>query len=210
LGGFAMLGVGVLFLVAANAAFERAGRLIAGNDENILLGKVRWHWAEAREMVEPWLQESAVVITTEEMRAVQTIGDFDLAFNKPRFSELLYSMGPDTQPFTPDRRTGRPLAGEVSDMGRVIACAPVGVLISDAPWVGSGNARALERLAEQTGAETVLTSNRGMAMLGWRRVDGTSDAEACAGLPDLSSPGAAERILSGESQPRPIQSSATE
>jgi hypothetical protein len=125
--GAATVIFGFAFLLAGNNAFPTSAKLMLGKDENKLLGKQRWAWTDAQAMIKPWIEKRALIVTSEEMRVVQYIGDFDLAFSKPRFSELLYSFGPDTQPFHKDFRTGRPLIGEKSDMKRVIDCTAVGV-----------------------------------------------------------------------------------
>lgn len=188
------------FLFAANAAFERSSRMIAGQPANELLGKIRWTWAGAPETLGPWLEEGALIVTSEEMMAVEWLGDFDLAYNKPRFSELLYSVGPGTPPFTPDRRTGRPLFGEFEDLARVVACEPVGVFLSNAPWLSSGGALRLAEAVIATGARFETGRAGGLAYLGWRRAPGPRPAD-CAAIPLPGEDRAASRLLSGARAP---------
>ncbi|MFQ6550863.1 hypothetical protein AAD018_000790 [Aestuariibius insulae] len=198
--------VALAFAFFANAAFVRSVGLIAGLNDGELLGKVRWQWRSAEEVVTPWLERGALVVTTEEMRAVEWLGDYDVGFNRPRFSELLYSLGPDTQAFAADFRTGRPLTGDVGDIERLIACHPVGVVLADAPWARSGNALRLREAAQLSGAEAVLSRHDGMAMLGWEREGG---AIGCNALAELEG-SAAERILSGARQPQTLSSAKAE
>jgi len=199
-GGLALgvLAVSTVFVVGANAAFERSSRLIVGKPAHILLGKQRWTWPEAREMAAPWLKEGAVVVTSEEMLAVRWLGDFDLAYNKPRFSELLYKLGPLTPPFTADRRTGRPVIGEFGDLARVIACEPVGIFITNANWLGgSGLPLRLAQVAQATGAEFTAERGQGMALLGWRRGPDAPRpqlAHSCRTLPIMQESRAADRL----------------
>lgn len=192
--------VAAVFLFAGNAAFERASRMIAGQPANELLGKIRWTWAGAPETLGPWLKEGAVIVTSEEMMAVEWLGDFDLAYNKPRFSELLYSIGPGTPPFTPDRRTGRPLFGEFEDLARIVACEPVGLFVSNAPWLGSGGALRLAEAVIATGAHFETGRKDGLAYLGWRRPAGPKPAD-CAAIPLPGEDRAAARIISGARTP---------
>jgi hypothetical protein len=205
-----VLVVSFLFLFAANAAFERSLRMIDGRQTDVLLGKPRLQWTDAREVLDPWLQDGAVLVTTEEMQAVEWLGDYDLAYNKPRFSEIIYTFGPDTPPFTVDFRSGRPIAGEVKDFRPVIACAPVGVFLSNRGWTERSDARALERIASETGAETETRVAGDMSMLAWRRDAFAPVPADCPDLPGLQGEGAAERILSGASQPRIVSSAKAE
>ena len=80
----------------------------------------------------------------------------------------------------------------------MIACVPVGLVLSNAGWLGSDNARALERIVEETGTEVVTEMRGGAAMLGWRR-EGVAQTE-CPDVPGLKGSGAAERLLLGERQ----------
>ncbi len=198
--------VALAFAFFANAAFVRSVGLMAGLNDGELLGKVRWQWRGAEEVVTPWLERGALVVTTEEMRAVEWLGDYDVGFNRPRFSELLYSLGPDTQAFAADFRTGRPLTGDVRDIERLIECRPVGVVLADAPWVRSGDAARLRKAAEESGAEAELTRHDGMALLAWRREAGQT---GCGGLPEIEG-SAAERILSGARPPQTLSSAKAE
>lgn len=165
----AMLVISGLFLVGANAAFERSSRMMTGKPPEMLLGKRRWTWPEAREMAEPWLADGAVVVTSEEMLAARWLGDFDLAYNKPRFSELLFTLGPDTEPFAKDWRTERPVIGEFQDLARVIACEPVGIFITNSSWLVGGVPFRIAQVAQVTGAKVTVERGHGMVLLGWRR-----------------------------------------
>ncbi|MEM7522393.1 MAG: hypothetical protein AAF360_01250 [Pseudomonadota bacterium] len=203
--GAAVLGA-LFFLFAANAAFERSLQMTRGAPAQTLLGKTRWTWPAAAEMTRPWLEEGAVVVTSEEMLAVEWLGDFDLAYNKPRFSELLYSIGPDTPPFTADKRTGRPIIGEFDDLARVIACEPVGVVLGNAGFVGGGAALNIALKAQGVGAEVEASSRGGFSLVGWRRAPGEVGAE-CAAITPPSSDRAATRLLGGERTPALVSSS---
>ncbi|MBM7069096.1 hypothetical protein [Actibacterium sp. 188UL27-1] len=195
---FGVLAISILFLIAANAAFERSLRLTLGKDENQLLGKRRWQWAEAQDVLQPWIQERAVIVTTEEMRTIEWLGDYDMGFNKPRFSELLFTVGPDVRPFTVDGRTGRPIAGELADMERVIQCYPAGVILSDAPWAYSRNATILYETVNDLGGTATRQVASGMSMIGWRFSDGPVSGADCSDVPDLSTIRAADRLIAGE------------
>ncbi|ETX12738.1 hypothetical protein OCH239_17370 [Roseivivax halodurans JCM 10272] len=196
------------FIFATNAAFERSADLILGTETQLLLDKNRWEWTELWPLARPWLEEEAVVISAEEMRTVQWLGDFDFALNRPRFSELIYSYGPETRPFALDFRTGRPLVPLVEDLRPVMACKPRGIVVSNAPMIDSELARELSQMALGLGATVETRSGAGASLLGWRHPVGAA-LPACPDLPGLASgTGAAARLLSGESQARHVISAS--
>jgi len=196
----------VLFLLGGNASVIRSAKLIAGLDQNRLLGKTRWQWSEAKQMMQPWIDKGALIVTSEEMRAVQNVGDFDLAYNKPRFSEMLYSIGPDIQPFYKDFRTGRPIVGELSDMKNVISCEPIGVLIMDAPGLQSSSTVPLIEHANAMSLTVVQDQQTGMSLFGWEHQQATT--AACAY--DFGTDRAADRIRDGRATPQFISSAAAD
>ena len=202
-----VLAVSLLFVLGANAAFERSLRLIDGRETALLLGKKRWEWLEARDMIDPWLMDGAVIVTTEEMLAIQWLGDFDFTLNKPRFSEMIFSLGSETEPFVVDFRTGRPIAGEEMDFGPLTVCASAGVVISNRPWINSEGARRLRKLAEESGARVELHAGSQVSMLTWKHPTPHDPAgDLCGPVAVLTGSGASARILSGESQPVSILS----
>ncbi len=204
---FGILAVSAAFLVFANPALLRSTKLILGHDENMLLGKTRWQWEDAEKMLKPWLSDNPLIVTDEEMRAVEWLGDFDLAYNKPRFSELLYSVSPDAPPFSIDRRTGRPLIGAYSDFRLVVHCLPVGVFVTNEVGTRNGNVIRLLQEARSENLSVSLQTGRGIAMVGWRHNADTPVPEDCSKLPNFGAPSAAGRILSGESKPWTVASS---
>lgn len=195
----AALTVSLVFLVAANPAVERSINLARGEPDDFLLGKRRWVWPEAREVVEPWLRQDAVIVTTEAMLAVEWLGDFDITFNKPHFSELAYANGGSVEPFTLDPRTGRPVIGEMTDLQRVVRCEPVGILISTASWPNSDGAIGLTQFAWTSGAAVVLKETPNLSLFAWKHTAAAEEPEDadCAGVPPDASRAAA-RLLSGE------------
>lgn len=202
--GFACTAVALLFLVGGNAAVVRGAKLALGSDENKLLGKTRWEWTEAEAMAAPWLQKRALIVTSEELRAITTIGDYDLAYNKPRFSEMLFAFGPDTQPFVRDFRNGRPIIGEFSDMLSVVLCNPVGVLLMDRPGASSGNVINLVEAANDFGIATTIDRRAGTSLLGWEHPIGFETDQDCTAIMDFGDVRAADRINDGRSVPQVI------
>jgi hypothetical protein len=203
------LALSVVFLIAANAAIERSIQLARGQPDDMLLGKRRWVWPEARELVEPWLQQGAIIVTTEPMLAVRWLGDFDIAYNKPNFSELAYGYGRAVAPFTLDPRTQRPVIGELADLQRVVQCEPVGILVSTAAWLGSDAAVNLTQFAWSSGASVVLERTPNLSLFAWKHTAATGEpAEPdCADVPPGAS-GAAERLLSGDGVGHAVSASA--
>ncbi|MBO9402567.1 hypothetical protein [Shimia sp. R9_3] len=204
---FAVLGISAGFLIFANPALPRSAKLILGQDENMLLGKTRWQWEGAEAFLTPWLADNPLIVTDEEMRAVEWLGDFDLAYNKPRFSELLYSVSPDAPPFSVDRRTGRPLIGDYADFRLVVFCHPVGVFVTNEAGARNGNILRLLQEARSADLSVSLQTGRGMAMVGWRHKAQMELPEDCRKVPNFGDPSAAGRILSGESVPWSVASS---
>lgn len=177
----AVVGVTLLFTFASNAAFERAAGHIRGAPAETLLGQPRWDWSPARPLVEPWLAEGAVILTSEEMAAIDGIGDYDIAFNRPRYSEMV--LEPPFIDFANDWRNGRPITGSLEAVGRIIACAPVGVFLADAAWLRGREEYILRMalMAQEAGAETVVDERAGMALFGWRGPGRTGTD--CADIP---------------------------
>ena len=200
--------IAVGFLIFANAAFIRGAKLALGSDDNELLGKKRWHWGEAQAITEPWIADGALIVTTEELRTIQFLGDFDLGYNKPRYSELFFMIGPEARPFDIDQRTGRPLVGDMPDLQRVAACEPIGFVITDRP--GLGGLRGLEDYLRAADVDLTRESAGGMSMLGWRHGPDSAFDVDCTQLPDFGASRAADRINSGKSVPQTVSSAATD
>lgn len=189
------LTVSLLFLFGANAAFERSINLVRGQPSNILLDKARWTWPQAQELAAPWLAEGAVVITSEEMLAARWLGDYDIGYNRPRFSELQFTIDPDVPPFTIDPRLGRPSIGLFEDLERVIICEPVGIFITNKRWLDRGGAALrMAELAQKTGASFITQRGAGMGLLGWRREGDVSDGTDCSDIPTLQGSRTADRL----------------
>ena len=196
-GSTLVIAISLLFLFGANAAFERSINLVRGQPAKVLLGKTRWTWPEAREMAEPWLAKGAIVVTSEEMLAVKWLGDYDVGYNRPRFSEMQFTIAPDIPPFTDDWRSGRPLIGLFEDMSRIIACEPVGIFITNARWLDSGGALRMAEAAQATGARVTTERRRGMALLAWERgseAPAPQPAHSCGSIPTATGLRAADRL----------------
>ncbi|UWQ21571.1 hypothetical protein [Jannaschia sp. W003] len=203
----ATLAVAALFAVGSNNAVWNSARLVSGAETRFLLGKRRWQWEAATEMAAPWLERGAVVVTTEEMLAVQWLGDFDVALNRPRFSEMEFSLGPGTRPYAADFRTGRPIVATVEELRPLVACRPVGIVVANAPWIDGADARRLGRIAAEEGAEVTATAQGHMSLLGWSRAAGARTGAGCDALPG---PSAAAAITAGARQPKPVSSASAE
>ncbi|MDP5220690.1 hypothetical protein Q5Y75_26230 [Ruegeria sp. 2205SS24-7] len=198
------------FLVFANPAFIRSTKLMLGKDENTLLGKTRWQWTDAETLLAPWLADNALIVTEEEMRAVEWLGDFDLAYNRPRFSEFLYSRGTNMPSFSVDHRTGRPLIGDFSDFELTVRCTPVGVFITNQPGVRHPNITRLLQDTRDADLHFTLQTGSGSSLVGWRHGETMSLPADCDRLPDFGTPSAAGRILSGQSEPQSVSSATAD
>lgn len=205
-----VLVIAAAFLVFANPAFVRSAKLMLGKDENMLLGKVRWQWVDAHALLDPWLADNAIIVTNEEMRAVEWLGDFDLAFNKPRFSEFAYSRKTEMPPFSFDHRTGRPLIGELDDFELTIRCIPIGVFVTNQNGLQHPDILMLVQRMGEADVGFTLQTGDGVSLLGWRH-GGTMRAPSdCSRLPDFGTPSAAGRILSGKARPQRVVSAAAD
>jgi hypothetical protein len=134
-----IIGVFLLgFTILSNAAFQRGLDIVLG-DGGIekLQGRQRLDWSEAKATIEPWLSRSAVVVTTEEVFAVQYLGGFDYGFGKPRLSEIGGLKAGQLAPeFSIDPRNGRPIIGTIKSLSAIVSCYPTGVLLTAPGWGG--------------------------------------------------------------------------
>lgn len=198
--GVAVAAICALFLVMANAAFERALQLMRGVPADTLVSKARVDWRAAGDLADPWIDQGAIIVVSGEILAVEWLGDFDVGYNKPRFSELLYTVGPDAAPFTKDARTGRPLIGEIEDFRRLMICEPVGLYLAGEIVLRREQAVDVLYAAQAVGATIDISSKDGVAAIGWRR-DGPRDEADCAAITPPPEDRAATRIRSGERPP---------
>lgn len=192
--GTVLAALAAVFLLAGNAGFERAVNLVAGSSTDRLLGKTRWSWDNAPDALAPWIKDRALIVTTEEMMAVTYLGDFDIGYNRTRFSELQFSISPYVAQFTEDWRHGRPIFGDRAEFARLVACAPVGVVVANRPWITSEDALTLKLAAQETGAIISADVQGDVGLLGWRNTDWKAPANGCEPLQFAPGTMAADRF----------------
>lgn len=197
--------VGVVgFAVAANAAFHRSTRLIAGVSDGMLFEEARRAWPEASELIEPWIERDALIVTSHPILAAAFIGDFDVSFNRTHFHDNekeLSEADRAAQPvYVTDMRDGRPVIAKDAALMRLIQCVPVGVAVFPSPVAGSKFERQFFVNARDLPIELTVSQGRNMALIGWR-TRRLLDAAACADLPLPKEGGAAKRLEAGETKP---------
>jgi len=175
---WALITAGMVFLVVSNGAPARTilkpfGIALRSDETSI-------DWAPVRAALQPWLEQATVVLTPNDMHALYYLGDYDIAVNPSRLSEVDGGVE-----FSLDPRTGRPVIGTASSLRLIMSCYPTGVLVADAtnhppPWIGS------EALAEAITLEMspiALPGLPGLFAFRWDRSGAAPPAE-CASLSD--------------------------
>jgi 4-amino-4-deoxy-L-arabinose transferase-like glycosyltransferase len=175
---WALITAGMVFLVVSNGAPARTilkpfGIALQSDETSI-------DWAPARAALQPWLEQAAIVLTSNDMHALYYLGDYDVAVNPSRLSEVEGGVE-----FSLDPRTGRPVIGTASSLRLIMSCYPTGVLVADAtnhppPWIGS---EALAKAIRLEMSPIALPGLPGLFALRWDRSGAAPPAE-CASLND--------------------------
>jgi hypothetical protein len=178
--GFALVGAGILFLLLANPAWLRTATLLA--DIPVPPEEPYVHWDEAADELAPWVQRAAVVITTSELETLYHLGRYDILLSRSRLSE----MQPNRQhEFGTDPRTGRPVVSEAATIGRIMDCAPSGLLVTVAHhWNRNFQADAETReLVEARARPLPLPPRSRILAWTWEQPAGWTAPADCAALP---------------------------
>jgi hypothetical protein len=174
---WALIAASVLFLIVSNGGPARTllkpFGIALGADETT----VDWH--PAASALRPWIQQTGILLTPNDMHALYYLGDYDLAVNPSRLSEV---AGVD---FSLDPRTGRPVIGTAAALRLVMSCYATGVLVADAtayppPWIGS---EALGDVIRNEMSPIDLGGHPGLFAFHWDRSGSTPPPE-CASLRD--------------------------
>jgi 4-amino-4-deoxy-L-arabinose transferase-like glycosyltransferase len=174
---WALIAASALFLVVSNGGPARTllkpFGIALGADETSI------DWRSAASALRPWIQQTGIVLTPNDMHALYYLGDYDLAVNPSRLSEI-----PGDE-FSLDPRTGRPVIGTAAALRLVISCYATGVLVAGAtdyppPWVGS---EALAEVIKLEMSPIDLGGHPGLFAFHWNRSASTPRPE-CARLKD--------------------------
>lgn len=175
--------VSLAFLLASNAAFLHAGRVILRGPVD-LHPQYRVDWSLAREVLGPLARAADLVITTNGLGASYYLGRFDVEFSATHLSEV-----EDGEQFSIDHRTGRPIISEAQSLRQLMACYPTGLVISEGwQWknriVGIDD-RSADLLVQET-ERVELPPRANLIAFRWRRADGEPReglaADACRAL----------------------------
>ena len=190
------------FLIFSNPAFPRSIRLALGATGGELLGDKRVAWPEAWEMVYPWAEKGALLITSRTMISIAYLGDFDVAYSRLSVHDIGGLLNQDDRieagRFIVDPRDGRPLIGTQSELLRLIECTPLGVAI--APVYNSDFVKAFGVAERELPIETKIEEGKNVRLFIWRSKQ-VPEESLCADLPIPEDGGAAHRIVSGQSAP---------
>ena len=171
-----LIAAGLLFLVVSNGAPARTllkpfGIALRSDETSI-------DWQPAAAALQPWLEQAAIVLTPNDMHALYYLGDYDVAVNPSRLSEIDGGVE-----FSLDPRTGRPVIGTAASLRLIMTCYPTGVLVADAtsyppPWIGS---EALAEMIKLEMSPIDLPAHRGVFAFHWDR-SGEAPPPECAAL----------------------------
>jgi hypothetical protein len=178
------LGGGAKAAIAGEASSDAAWAKVVPTDN------VKWdrHTARLRELA----GENAVLVTTDELKALYYLGRYDILLHRSRLSEY----APDRD-FARDARTGGPTIGSAPAVAAVIDCWPSGLLITDRHGLNKPEYMTAEagRLIERRLMPVPLPNNRSLLVMQWRHATWTPSA-ACADVRRAVEPGTA-RLPSG-------------
>jgi hypothetical protein len=187
-----VVGLGVLFLVAANGApartlFQLAGLNVVadGGGAGIRESRRIADWAAAREPLQPWWDSASVILTSHDVQTLYFLGDFDIVANNNRMSEL------GGQQFDVDSRTGRPVVSEPEAMRLILECYPDGLVVALASQWRTEEAidAAVASVIEAVATPLPVPAETGVLAFHWQHPAGEPRPDACAALP----PGGAGR-----------------
>jgi 4-amino-4-deoxy-L-arabinose transferase-like glycosyltransferase len=173
-----LIGLSVLFLMLSNGAVARTllkpfGIAMSADESSA-------DWATAVTALQPWLGQTSIILTPDDVYAVYYLGDYDIAVNPSRLSEV--SGGHE---FSLDARTGRPVVGTADSLELIMSCYAKGVFIADLssfplPFPGSDPINQLIR-SRMTPIE--LPRGTGVYAFHWTTHGDTPARAACAALP---------------------------
>ena len=140
-------------------------------------------WAQARDRLEPYLEDGAVLLTTNDIHAIFYFGDYDF-----QVSRLAVTETATKQEFGIDPRTGRPAISTPESLRLILACYPSGLFVgNEFQWRHTRSGISPET-AEVLEAETrpiSLPEQWEMRVFAWERPEAPRPSE-CATLPGPS------------------------
>jgi hypothetical protein len=149
------------------------------------------NWDVAQPALQPWVDRSDIVVTTEELSSLFFLGHYDIRFSPSKLGEQIAG---NRDEFSRDFRTGRPIIGTNDSMRLILDCFASGVVFG--PIVDWNKPHlineALTELIEAEAAPIALPAKSHMFAYGWERSQPLRDGADCAAiravLPNRSSP----------------------
>lgn len=171
--------VALASLFAFNPFLVRTASLLA---EVQLPGeKPTANWDIAQPALQPWVDRSDIVVTTEELSSLFFLGHYDVRFSPSKLGEQAPG---NRDEFSRDFRTGRPIIGTNASMRLILDCFASGVVFG--PIVDWAKPHLINReLTEIIEAETTpieLPPGSHMFAYGWEHEHAQRDGADCAAV----------------------------
>ena len=116
----------LVFAFVVNSAVQRSVKLALGAQAAPFVP--RSNWANAKDRVAELRDGGAVVVTHNDLLAIEMLGGLDLTYSENWLPEM------NGEEFAIDPRTGAPLIAKLSSLELVVKCSQEGVFITDGRW----------------------------------------------------------------------------
>jgi len=142
-------------------------------------------WRAARDVLSPWIQNSEIVITTEELGAIYFLGRSDVRYSPNKIQEI---DPEERHEFGIDPRLGLPIISTTESLERLMTCFRSGIVVGPIehwghPILISEPVQAVIR-AHARPIEVPKKSH--LYAWGWRRQEADDRPGYCAGLEQFS------------------------
>jgi hypothetical protein len=177
-GTYAILGLVLAQAVLANGTSIKSAAELLGVD---LLPDPARAWASVKPQLEPWL-DATVVVTTSELPALYYLGRHDLLVSRSRLEETR-----EPSEFNLDPRTGRPVISKRASLELVMDCYPDGLIVTGVSAWGDPAAldAATANLITARATPVDLGDERMLAFV-WERPPDAPRPAACPRLPTVA------------------------
>jgi hypothetical protein len=174
-----VLGIIVFFFCVSNGAFPRLFHTLRG--QSYYFGLQQSDWAAARERLLPYVQDAAVMLTTNFTKATYYLGRLDFTLNKSFLQENGFAE------FTRDHRNGRPVVSSIDSLRLIFSCFPTGIFVGEArEWRFGGRMDAATAdFLEASAVPLELPKHWHLVAFTWERPPGPPSPQ-CASVPGTS------------------------
>lgn len=173
-----VLALGVL--IVGNPAVLRTVTLLA--DVTIPPERPPVDWVAAQSDLQPWFEKADVVVTMAELEMLYYYDRYDILLSASRLGEI-----PGGQDFDPDFRTGRPVIASIDSMTKVLACYPIGIIVTNSRrWRDTDLiSLPIANLIALNTKRLDLPEQSKVVAFGWDRSDIEPLPEYCEGIPSF-------------------------